>query len=174
MSTPQAPVSVEPSQVIRQELLPVNPGHRAGPAVISGGTGNTTRDVSEARLIVPADSASERGADLAGLIAGVPWIAVIAAALALIGVVGAISYLGAVAVGSRLEWRDPSDAAFRSLCRRLGVSRPQRRILRESAKSLGCEPVAMLLSETVFERAMRTATPATLGPLEIVRRKLST
>ncbi len=136
---------------------------------------SAARDVGEAHLVVPSDGAAGARADAWGLpsfIDGVPWVVIVAAGLALVGVLGAVSWLGVAGVSRRIEQRDPAEAAFRGMCRGLGVSGAQRRVLREAAAVLGCEPVALLLSESMLERALAAATPKTLGPLEVVRRKL--
>lgn len=131
-----------------------------------------SRDVGEAKLVVPGSAGVRENArsasfDLAGsMLAGF-------GVLAVVGVIVAASWLSAVKAAQRVERADPAEAAFRSLCRRLRVTRSQRGVLRQAAGQMGCEPVALLVSTSAIERALGAATPATLGVLEVVRRRVS-
>ena len=72
-----------------------------------------------------------------------------------------VSSLGAV----YLLWRrsldgDPSDFAFRAMARRLGVSRHERRLLREIARERSIPPAALLTSPAALAETLQEARRA--------------
>ncbi len=72
-----------------------------------------------------------------------------------------ISSLGAV----YLLWRrsldsDPSDFAFRAMARKLGVSKRERRLLREIARERSIPPAALLASPAALAETLQEARRA--------------
>lgn len=73
--------------------------------------------------------------------------------------------IGASVLVSLLAWRGslrgpPCERAFRSLARALRVPRGSEDMIRMLATGIGAEPVALLISESAYSRAVRTACDA--------------
>jgi len=93
-------------------------------------------------LVLPAVHPGTREADTA------TWVWIMGFAL-LAGVPGVVAGVARW----RLERLRPEEAAFRSLARRLGLSPADRVLVRKLASIIEAKPVALLISETAFDRA---------------------
>lgn len=94
------------------------------------------------------------------------WIAGVAAGLAACLWVSMAAWRG--------RWRAPADErAFTLLSRSLGLRAPSRRVVERLARPLGAQPVALLVSEAAFEKALELAEGGERGRLSQSDRALA-